>query len=95
MVPNFKSKKPDDKKKSDSETDEVILKKFHKSPRTLSEYLPRTRFGGLKTFDCFMIVDPGAFYTIVFFVHHFYSGYFDRLLETDKMKTMCCQFQLC
>ena len=37
--------------------------------------------GGTKTIERFMIVDPGAFCTVVFLIHHHYARYSDRLLE--------------
>jgi hypothetical protein len=36
-------------------------------------------FGVLNPFDCFMIVDPGAFCAVVVFVHRHYLRYSDRL----------------
>ena len=50
--------------------------------RSLSDYLQETKFGGIKTFDRFMIVDPGAFCAVVFFVERHYLGYSDKLLES-------------
>ncbi len=32
-----------------------------------------------------MIVDPGAFCTIVFLIHHHYARYSDRLLENSRL----------
>lgn len=47
----------------DSDSDEV------RPRRSLTDYLQETKFGGIKTFTRFMIVDPGAVWKVVFFVH--------------------------
>jgi hypothetical protein len=47
-------------------------------------------WGVSDSFDCFMIVNPGAFCAVVFFVHRHYLRYSDRLLATDRTDSCSC-----